>query len=624
MAKIAYLFGVSEYESFPRLPAAVNDVGAMEDVLSDKNIGDFNQVKVFRDLDFAQTRKEMQALFARREQGDLVLLYFAGHGMTDELGQFYFIMRDTDVDGTRFSKANAIESRYVLGLMEDCPSQQVVVILDCCNGGAFTPRGNADEIDFKSQLGGRGRVVLTASATNNYAYEKKGETLAIYTRYLVQGLKTGAAARDGKNCISVADLHAYVKAELKIEAPAMTPKRYVIKDAGEEIVLAQVAVPDPERAYRKLVKEKCVKTGSVLPAGRRILDQERDRLAAFGLTVDRADAIEAEALEPYRKRRENQAIYRETLQEILALDRTQQIHAFEEVIELEDRLKLSIEDLKAIRQDVLGSETLPQMQTVVQPATPKSKPTASALQNLQEDLGGGIFVDLVAIPGGSFLMGAAKGEEGASDDEYPQHQVTIAPFWMGKFTVTQAQWKTIAKLKKIKCDLKPDPSNFKGADRPVENVSWDESIEFCDRLSAKTGKRYGLPSEAQWEYACRSGTTAPFHFGETISTDLANYAGNRGETTPVGTFSPNAFGLYDMHGNVWEWCADPWHNSYEGAPIDGSVWQKNGNEKLRLLRGGSWSDCPTNCRSADRGRNDRDDRNDFIGFRILLFSPQDS
>jgi formylglycine-generating enzyme required for sulfatase activity len=368
-----------------------------------------------------------------------------------------------------------------------------------------------------------------------------------------------------------------------------------------------------------------------------VLERKCNDLVPFGLTPERAEAIELEELEPYQQRRKNQVEYRETLQNILQLDPIQQAREFEQLIDLEDLLKLSIEDLKAIRLEVLGSETLPEMQTVVQPATPKSKPTAPALQNLREDLGDGISLDLVAIPGGSFLMGAVDGEEGASKDEYPQHQVTIAPFWMGKFTVTQAQWKSISKLKKVKCDLKLDPSNFKGADRPVEQVSWGEAIGFCDRLSAKTGKRYGLPSEAQWEYACRAGTTTPFHFGDTISTDVANYDGKytygegkkgvyRKETTVVGSFSPNTFGLYDMHGNVWEWCADPWHDSYKDAPIDGSIWKKNpSNDSYRMLRGGSWNFNPTGCRSANRHRFDRVYRNLNVGFRIILsFSPQDS
>jgi formylglycine-generating enzyme required for sulfatase activity len=163
-------------------------------------------------------------------------------------------------------------------------------------------------------------------------------------------------------------------------------------------------------------------------------------------------------------------------------------------------------------------------------------------------------------------------------DEGPQHRVTIQSFWMGKYPITQRQWQAV---------MGENPSYFKGDNRPVENVSWEDVVAFCQRLSEKTGKTYRLPSEAEWEYACRAGTTTPFYFGETITTDLVNYHGEypyaaapegvyREETTEVGIFPPNAFGLYDMHGNVWEWCADPWHDNYNGAPTDGSVWQEGG------------------------------------------------
>jgi formylglycine-generating enzyme required for sulfatase activity len=638
MPKIAYLFGVSQYESWLEpLPAAVKDVDAMEVVLRDRNIGGFDRVEAFRDLSADRMRSEMETLLTNCGQDDLVLLYFSGHGMTDQYGKFYFMARDTEANQqTRFGKAKAIDAQFVHDLMENCNSQRLVVILDCCHSGAFIKRDGAG-IDFEKQLGGKGRIVLTASAATKYSFEQEGEELAIYTRYLVKGLKTGAADRDGKGFVTVDDLHDYVVEQLKTAASGMSPQRYVVKGDGEKIRLANAVVSDPDREYRKLVRKYC-ETGDISLVGRRVLERKRRDLASFGLTSERAVAIELEELEPYQQRRQNREEYRETLRAILQLDRTQQAHEFEQLVDLEDLLKLSIDDLKAIRIEVLGSETLPEVQPVAQPATPKPKPkpATAALQDLREDLGGGIFLDMVAIPGGSFLMGAAQGEKGASDDEFPQHQVSIAPFCMGKFTVTQAQWKAIAKLKKVKCDLKPDPSNFKGADRPVEQVSWDEAIEFCDRLSAKTGKRYGLPSEAQWEYACRSGTTTPFHFGETISTDVANYDGNyaygegekgvnRKETIVVGSFSPNLFGLYDMHGNVWEWCADPWHDNYKDAPIDGSVWEKNpSNDSYRLLRGGSCYNLPSNCRSADRFRLDHDNREYFIGFRILLsFSPQD-
>ena len=196
------------------------------------------------------------------------------------------------------------------------------------------------------------------------------------------------------------------------------------------------------------------------------------------------------------------------------------------------------------------------------------------------------------------MMGSPEDEEDSDDSERPQHQVTIQPFYMGKFQITQAQWRAVANMPKIERYLNPDPSRFKGENRPVEIVSWEDAVEFCERLSLFTGKEYRLPSEAQWEYAARAGTTTPFHYGQTITNQLANYPGNytyaeelsgedREQTTLVGSFPPNSFGLYDMHGNVYEWCADPWHNNYEGAPMDGRVWLKSGNDNhYYVIRGG--------------------------------------
>ncbi len=262
------------------------------------------------------------------------------------------------------------------------------------------------------------------------------------------------------------------------------------------------------------------------------------------------------------------------------------------------------------------------------------KRTRQQAQHFIENLGNEIALEMVQIPGGTFVMGALKKEEDSTDDECPQHQVTISPFYMGKYPVTQAQWQAVAALEQVNQELDSDPSNFKGKNLPVEQVSWDDAKEFCDRLSRQTGKPYRLPSEAEWEYACRAGTTTPFHFGETITSQLANYngeatygVGTKGtypaKTTPVGSFEvANAFGLYDMYGNVWEWCADHWHNNYkyeyEKAPADGSVWIDSGNDNLtRLLRGGSWYNVPGHCRSAHRYKDKRDHHNYGIGFRVV-------
>ncbi|MEQ8957287.1 MAG: formylglycine-generating enzyme family protein, partial [Coleofasciculus sp. C2-GNP5-27] len=163
----------------------------------------------------------------------------------------------------------------------------------------------------------------------------------------------------------------------------------------------------------------------------------------------------------------------------------------------------------------------------------------------REGLGNDVTLDMVAIPEGTFQMGSPETEKGHEDDESPQHQVTVTRFFLGKYPITQAQWQAVANLPQVNRELDPDPSRFKGADRPVEQVSWSDCVEFGERLSQYTGRDYRLPSEAEWEYACRAGTTTPFHFGETITTDLANYNGNytygagakgkyRQETTPVG------------------------------------------------------------------------------------------
>jgi formylglycine-generating enzyme required for sulfatase activity len=196
---------------------------------------------------------------------------------------------------------------------------------------------------------------------------------------------------------------------------------------------------------------------------------------------------------------------------------------------------------------------------------------------------------------------------------------------MGIYPITQAQWLYIAQREdlKVEQDLEPDPSRFKGNTRPVEFVSWSDAVEFCRRLSKLSKRKYRLPTEAEWEYACRAQTKPlnldkgesypPYHFGEILTADLANYNQNLGETTPVGQFYANDFGLYDMHGNVWEWCEDDWCQNYEESK-KGKNWQ---NQPNKVLRGGSWFNLSVLCRSANRITNERDVRYNTIGFRVV-------
>lgn len=247
-----------------------------------------------------------------------------------------------------------------------------------------------------------------------------------------------------------------------------------------------------------------------------------------------------------------------------------------------------------------------------------------------EELGNGITLELINIQGGSYTMGSSKEEYGRTKREGPQHEVVIKPFLMGRYPITQAQWNVVSLLPKVNIVLESHPSNFRGATNPVECVNWYEAIEFCHRLSCLTGHSYRLPSEAEWEYACRATTTTPFHFGETIRTEEANYHGEyryekgpkgiyRQATTPVDKFlCANEFGLSDMHGNVSEWCQDIWHYNYVGAPQDGNSWTEDGNQDSRVVRGGSWSHDPSVCRSASRYSEKADLRDESLGFRIVI------
>jgi formylglycine-generating enzyme required for sulfatase activity len=256
-------------------------------------------------------------------------------------------------------------------------------------------------------------------------------------------------------------------------------------------------------------------------------------------------------------------------------------------------------------------------------------PVTQNSSQLKENLGYGVTLEMVAIPSGVFRMGSPKNEKESQEHERPQHSVAIQSFFMGKYLITQKQWEIVAAfLPQVNYELNPNPSRFAGDNQPVEQVSWYEAVEFCDRLSRYSGKQYRLPSEAEWEYACRAGKTTPFYFGEIITIDLANYNGAytysnapKGEyqrrTTPVGSFPPNFFGLYDMHGNLWEWCADTWHGNYQGAPKDGSPWLGNDNHQGRLLRGGSWYTPPEGCRSGYRYKYDPSQGNDRISFRVV-------
>ncbi|HEY9609178.1 caspase, EACC1-associated type [Allocoleopsis sp.] len=637
MAKVALLVGVSEYEQgLNPLPSAARDVEAMKQVLQHPDIGGFAEadVTVLINRSRQEIEEAIYYLFANRQKDDLLLFYFSGHGVKDELGNLYLATPTTRKDPGRnkLVKPTAVAARVLHESMNESYSKRQIVILDCCFSGAFAKGMTAKDdglVDIQAQLGGKGRAILTSSTATQYSFEQENSNLSIYTHYLVEGMTTGAGDLDDDGQISVDELHEYTGSRVQEAAPSMTPELYPVEE-GYKIFLARAPVGDPKLKYRKgvgvIARED---EGDIDFINRSYLDELKNTL---GLQAEEAKVVEAEVLEPYRQRKEKLQRYEQVLAE--AMQRQYPLSAKERdrLKRLQQILSLRNEDVEPIEMQLISHQSGVKSQA----AAPPREPTSLSLpvfnfdvvtvnaegreidrrqgqaQCFIEDLGNEITLEMVAILGGTFCMGSPEAEADRLESEEPQHLVIVKPFFMGKYPITQAQWQAVVALPPVKRSLVLNPSKFKGANHPVETVSFEDAIEFCARLSNYTEREYRLPSEAEWEYACRAGTTTPFHFGETITSDLANYDGSytyssdfqgkyREKTTPVDNFqAANAFGLYDMHGNVWEWCADSWHSDYEGAPTDGSVWQDNNGNQKRLLRGGSWYFKPSMCRSACR------------------------
>jgi formylglycine-generating enzyme required for sulfatase activity len=413
------------------------------------------------------------------------------------------------------------------------------------------------------------------------------------------------------------------------------PNSRYIKDIKENFpnLFRQVSPPPEEnpkvKQFREKVKEylsDCI----LEDKERALLVIQRNEL---GLSAEEADKIVEEELALIQQARQ---AYKDMLEDLI------EFYPFDESIqkklkEFQLHHNLTDEEVKNISQPILEQAEINYQKkqqeevkesiltlgislqrfefdviTVDKQGEENSRTRKSALFFI-EDLGNGIGLEMVYIPAGTYLMGSPEGK--GYDSERPQHSVSVPSYLMGKYPITEAQWRIVAAYPPEARELNPNPANFAGDNRPVEGVSWEEAREFCSRLSKKTGREYRLPSEAEWEYACRAGTTTDFYFGDTLTPKLARFDSN--ETASVGSYPPNAFGLYDMHGNVWEWCEDDWHSNYEGnPPADGSVWKSN-KDSTKILRGGSWYYSSDFCRSAYRDYVVRDDRYVDHGFRVV-------
>ena len=574
------------------------------------------------------------------KSGDNLWFFFAGHGRRYE-DKDYLMLPDSDPGNVR---ETAVSVDYVTERLRRSGADNVVLLLDACR----------DE-DSRGGLGigeeeHQGVITFYSCTANQQSWEIDELQQGSFTHTLLAGLRRQGEA----NCATVERLDEYLRRQVE-----QTNARY-----GKPRQNPYLKAEPPHKLYFILLEQVAtlrdvqpLKYQASLAENRGDLDlAEQLWIRVLGASRGDLEAIEG--------------IKRITLRQ----SQSSSIPTAPEPVRQSEGNRSSTPEpspetgLKVFNFEIVG----------VNAKGEQIKKESKQSQYFSQDLGNDITLEMVAIPGGTFTMGSPAGE--GYDHEKPQHQVTVPPFFMGKYPITQAQWQAIASRAdlKVKQDLDPDPSHFKdppkpslerdasdsppfeGArggsptrwDRPVEQVSWYDAVEFCARLSKLTGKEYRLPSEAEWEYACRAGTTTPFYFGETITGKLANYDASytyanepKGEyregTTPVGQFPPNAFGLYDMHGNVWEWCLDPWHESYQDKTrTDSEVWDEEqseeqylldknnviqllSDERTRVLRGGSRNGNPWYCRSAYRSRLDPDNRlNSGIGFRVVCRFPR--
>ncbi len=659
----AIAIGINHYRNLQPLNYAVRDAEAMRDYFI--NDVSFQQVYTFSDtsppipqdygppLDstpsFTTLKRFLRTRFDKPflETGDNLWFFFAGHGIRHEERDYLMPIDGDpgDINGT------AISIAYVTERLRRSGADNVVLLLDACrNEGRRSGLGVGEEVP-------PGVITFFSCSPREVSYELEPLQQGAFTHVLLQGLRLQGEG----NCATVERLDNYLRHYLPDlnqhhTRPRQTPYATVEPAAKYHLILLprHATVRDADTLKMEAFKAEAARSYDLA---------EQFWIRVLAVSPADPDAIQAirrlpaPSPEPTARPPANSATNPPGARQITTPSSSG----------LSRRQILQILGIGGAGGTLLLSRIISQSLAPTPPPTsptptisptPPTSPTPSPSATLpmqpveftvvtvdakgqkvkeekgkadifKEDLGGGVRLEMVGIPAGRFTMGSPDDEAQRDKSEGPQREVTVNAFLMGKYAVTQAQWQAVAKLPKVNADLQPAPSKFKGTNYPVEQVSWNDAVEWCARLSQLTGRAYRLPSEAEWEYACRAGTTTPFHVGPTLTTDLANYDGRstygagpegvwRNTTTAVGSFSPNAFGLYDMHGNVWEWCLDQWHENYQGAPTDGSAWISEGNSGLRLLRGGSWYSDPLYCRSAYRLIiNDPGDRSRLKGFRVV-------
>ncbi len=651
----AVCIGIDRYDNLQSLEYAKADATALRDFF-EKEVG-FAKVYFFANdappiqTDFGEPiqavptlgtmRRFLRVRFEQRflKPADNFWFFFAGHGKR-ERDRDYLMPIDADPGNV---EETAIPVAYVAERLRRSGAENVVLLLDACrNEGAREGQGIGAERQS-------GVVTISSCSPSERSYEIAELQHGAFTHTLLQGLRLQGES----NCATVERLDQYLRFRVpelctRYRRPRQTPYTNAEPIEKRHLILLPRFATLEDVAPIKLDALQAEADGDLETA-----EQLWWRVIAVSATDPQAhEAIKRIALKQSGARSGTGA---GSVTDSAAKPRPEPLPARwpRGVLwpkQLTRRRTLGLAGIAAagaasavVAPAVLRRLHRPTPRTMtfetvtVDAKGVRSAPEQRSAGTFTEVLGTGESLEMIALPGGSFTMGSPGDEPERRSNEGPQHHVSLAAFFMAASPVTQAQWSAVVRAHpaKISRDLDPAPSSFKGIDLPVETVSWNDADEFCGRLAALTGRPYRLPSEAEWEYACRAGSDTPFSFGPTLTPALANYCGIggavcgdsdgvsiasdvydgmrygagsygygptgvfRGTTTRAGTFPRNAFGLYDMHGNVWEFCQDVATGSYAGAPLDGGP-NLDGPRDYRILRGGSWSHNPAICRSAYR------------------------
>jgi formylglycine-generating enzyme required for sulfatase activity len=657
MGRHALLIGVDAFDDprLNRLNAPLKDVEKLAELLRDPTRGRFDTVKTVSSGDFQETRNAiLDVLLDDRVPEDLILLYYSGHGILAKDGELYFATKAIKMD---LPLRNGISAADVRGWLNQSRAGKRIVLLDCCHSGAFPgPRKDAAEPPvLKTETlasSAEGQYVLTASDRLQFAYDATASSAtdaqaprySKFTSWLVHAIETGSAAPSEEK-ITAGALRDYVVRRAREDGSGMRPQEFVTGEA-RDLLLARnplaVATVIPQHivdglgsdrwqdravAVAELASYLAAPNARRAAAARLELEQRLDNEWDLRVRrqIDRAldvrsaqtPGVPALAVEPASGKSE------ETLRSSPPPEPTpsptvqwppeppvppQRVGRRWLVGALAGAGASAIGGVAYLTSDNSSAPPNPLPTPTPVPASPVADWAARRGQDAT-----GRFADIVVngitqrlrwIPPGRFRMGSPAGELGRFDDEGPLHAVTLARgFWLFDTPCMQALWQAV---------MGSNPSKFQGADRPVEQVSFSDVGGFLERINALVpGLQLELPSEARWEYAARAGTTAATYNGDLAEDEatqsrmldpIAWWIGNSGgQTHPVGQKLANPWGLKDMLGNVWEWCADSWHDSYSGAPTDGSAWIGAGAAH-RVIRGGSWRNEARYVRSASRRR----------------------